>query len=231
MAAQRIRDRHCRIRFFHSRSSFPMLSGEHLLRLPVLTQGSGKKFPSKAEFLTNIFEAPRRALYPSLRGPASRSGWFPPRGSPPPGRRDHRPPADAARSFPTAPASCPGGKRTGPAPSRGPGPMQWPVYFLPCSAFMRFSWSRMALRIRRLLGVTSSSSSSARNCQTLLQAHLLGGHQPQRLVGAAGPHVGQLLLLADVDGDVLAPGADADHHAAVHRHAGPDEQGAPAPGR
>ncbi|CAN4037659.1 DUF6017 domain-containing protein, partial [Dysosmobacter welbionis] len=65
--------------FFHSRSSFPMLSGEHLLRLPVLTQGSGKKFPSKAEFLTNIFEAPRRALYPSLRGPASRSGWFPPR--------------------------------------------------------------------------------------------------------------------------------------------------------
>ena len=31
-----------------------MLSGEHLLRLPVLTQGSGKKFPSKAEFLTNI---------------------------------------------------------------------------------------------------------------------------------------------------------------------------------
>lgn len=43
-----------------------MLSGEHLLRLPVLTQGSGEKFPSKAEFLTNIFEAPRRALYPSL---------------------------------------------------------------------------------------------------------------------------------------------------------------------
>ena len=65
-----------------------MLSGEHLLRLPVLTQGSGKKFPSKAEFLTNIFEAPRRALYPSLRGPASRSGWFPPRGSPPPARAD-----------------------------------------------------------------------------------------------------------------------------------------------
>ena len=65
-----------------------MLSGEHLLRLPVLTQGSGKKFPSKAEFLTNIFEAPRRALYPSLRAPASRSGWFPPRGSPPPARAD-----------------------------------------------------------------------------------------------------------------------------------------------
>ena len=74
--------------FFHSRSSFPMLSGEHLLRLPVLTQGSGKKFPSKAEFLTNIFEAPRRALYPSLRAPASRSGWFPPWGSPPPARAD-----------------------------------------------------------------------------------------------------------------------------------------------
>ncbi|ERK63173.1 hypothetical protein HMPREF1545_01086, partial [Oscillibacter sp. KLE 1728] len=52
--------------------------------MPVLTQGSGEKFPSKAEFLTNIFEAPRRALYPSLRAPASRSGWFPPRGSPPP---------------------------------------------------------------------------------------------------------------------------------------------------
>ena len=28
---------------------------------------------------------------------------------------------------------------------------------------MRFSWSRMRLRMRRLLGVTSSSSSSARN--------------------------------------------------------------------
>ena len=37
-------------------------------------------------------------------------------------------------------------------------------YFLPrIKAFMRFSWSRMRLRMRRVLGVTSSSSSSARN--------------------------------------------------------------------
>ncbi|CAN4026429.1 PrgI family protein, partial [Dysosmobacter welbionis] len=62
-----------------------------------------------------------------------------------------------------------------PAPSRGPGPMQWPVYFLPCSAFMRFSWSRMALRIRRLLGVTSSSSSSARNSRHCSRLICLGG--------------------------------------------------------
>ena len=32
------------------------------------------------------------------------------------------------------------------------------VYFLPFRDFMRCSWFKMALRIRRLLGVTSSSS-------------------------------------------------------------------------
>ena len=43
--------------------------------------------------------------------------------------------------------------------------------------------------------------------QALLQAHLPGRHQPQGIVGAGGPGVGQLLFLADVDGDVLLLGA------------------------
>ena len=63
--------------------------------------------------------------------------------------------------------------------------------------------------------------------QALLQGHLPGRDQPQGLVGAGGPHVGQLLLLADVDGDVLLLGTHAHHHALVHGHAGANEQRAP----
>ena len=63
--------------------------------------------------------------------------------------------------------------------------------------------------------------------QALLQAQDPMGHQAQGLVAAAGPHIGQLLLLADVDGDVLLLGADANHHAGVDRNACADEQRAP----
>ena len=60
--------------------------------------------------------------------------------------------------------------------------------------------------------------------EALLQAHLLGRDQTQRVVRAGGTHIGQLLLLADVDGDILLLGADAHDHALVHRHARADEQ-------
>ncbi len=42
----------------------------------------------------------------------------------------------------------------------------------------------------------------------------------------AAPHIGHLLLLADVDGDVLLLGTDTHHHALVDLYAGADEQGA-----
>ena len=51
--------------------------------------------------------------------------------------------------------------------------MQWPVYFLPCSAFMRFSWSRMALRIRRLLGVPPKQMSLEQCLEFLADDELL----------------------------------------------------------
>ena len=60
--------------------------------------------------------------------------------------------------------------------------------------------------------------------QALLQTHLPGRHQPQRLVGAGGPHIGHLLLAAHVDRDILLLGGDAHDHALVHRHARPDKQ-------
>ena len=60
--------------------------------------------------------------------------------------------------------------------------------------------------------------------QALLQAHLPGRHQTQRIVGAGGAHIGHLLFLAHVDRDILLLGGDAHDHALVHRHARPDEQ-------
>ena len=63
--------------------------------------------------------------------------------------------------------------------------------------------------------------------QALLQAQLPGRHQAQGLVGPGGPHIGHLLLLADVDGNVLLLGGHAHDHALVHLDTGADEQGAP----
>ena len=66
------------------------------------------------------------------------------------------------------PAGCSG--RPSPRPAARPGGTEWsgdrsgnPYFLAFITAFIRFSWSRMLLRMRRLLGVTSSSSSSARN--------------------------------------------------------------------
>ena len=62
--------------------------------------------------------------------------------------------------------------------------------------------------------------------QALLQAQLPGRHQAQGLVGPGGPHIGHLLLLADVDGDVLAGRGVAHDLACVDLLAGVDDQGA-----
>ena len=60
--------------------------------------------------------------------------------------------------------------------------------------------------------------------QALLQAHLAGRGEPQGVVGAGGAHVGQLLLFADVNRDVLLLGGLAHHHAGIDGHARADEQ-------
>ena len=62
--------------------------------------------------------------------------------------------------------------------------------------------------------------------QALLQAHLPGGNQPEGVVGTGSAGIGKLLLLADVDGHILAPGTDADNHTAVDLHARADKEGA-----
>ena len=78
-------------------------------------------------------------------------------------------------------------------------------FFLPpWVAFMRFSWLRMVLRMRRFLRRDLQQLVVGEELEALLQAQLARRDQAQRLVGAGGAHVGHLLLLADVDGDVLA---------------------------
>ena len=89
---------------------------------------------------------------------------------------------------------------------------------------MRWLWSRMRLRRRRLLGVTSRSSSSARNSRHCSRLSCLRRGEAQGLVAAGGAHVGELLAAADVHRDVLVLGRDADDHAGVDRRAGADEE-------
>ena len=64
----------------------------------------------------------------------------------------------------------------------------------------------------------------AKELQALLKAHLAGRHKAQRLIAAAGAHIGLLLALADVHRHVLQLGADAHHHTGVDIHTGADEQ-------
>ena len=52
--------------------------------------------------------------------------------------------------------------------------------------------------------------------QALLQTQLARRHEAQRVVRAGGTGIGQLLFLADVDGDVLLLRRHADDHAGVH---------------
>ena len=63
-----------------------------------------------------------------------------------------------------------------------------------------------ALAQAQVLGGALQQLIVRQELQALLQAHLLGGRQAQGVVGAGSAHVGQLLLLAHVDGDVLALG-------------------------
>ncbi len=63
--------------------------------------------------------------------------------------------------------------------------------------------------------------------QALLQRQNSGRGQADGIVGAGGPHIGQLFALADVDGHILVAAANAHHHAGIHRGTGADEQGAP----
>ena len=51
-------------------------------------------------------------------------------------------------------------------------------------------------------------------------------HQSERFVGAGGAGVGDVLLFADVDYDVLRFRGRADNHALVHRDVGSDEHSA-----
>src|SRR6478609_10626374 len=55
----------------------------------------------------------------------------------------------------------------------------------------------------------------AAELQRLLQAEPARGHQALEHLGAGGAHVGELLLLADVDVHVLRAGVLADDHALV----------------
>ena len=62
--------------------------------------------------------------------------------------------------------------------------------------------------------------------QAALQAELADGHQAQGIVAAGSAGVGQVLGLADVDGDVLAGRGVADDLARVDLLACVDDQGA-----
>ena len=75
--------------------------------------------------------------------------------------------------------------------------------------------------------MTSTSSSVGDELERLLQVELAVGGQADGLVRGRGPHVGELLLLRDVDVHVVGAGVLADDHALVDRRAGADEQLAP----
>ena len=64
----------------------------------------------------------------------------------------------------------------------------------------------------------------------MLQAHLLGRNEAQRVVTTGSAGVGQLLALAGVDGNILLLGGLADDHALIDGNAGADEQRAAALG-
>ena len=85
-----------------------------------------------------------------------------------------------------------------------------------------------ALAQTQVLGGDLQKLIVGKELKALLKAHLAGRHKAQSLVGAGSAHIGQLLLAADVYGDILGLGAFADDHAAVDRYAGADEQSAAA---
>ena len=85
---------------------------------------------------------------------------------------------------------------------------------------------RTFLRSRILDGVTSTSSSSSMYSRAISRVSSRGRLEQDVLVGAGGPHVGELLLLARVDDHVVAAGVLGDDHPFVDVVAGLDEHGA-----
>ena len=81
------------------------------------------------------------------------------------------------------------------------------TFLLPWVAFMRSSLLRIVLRMRRDLRRDLEQLVVGEELEALLQAHLLGRDETQRVVRAGSAHVRQLLLLAHVDRDVLLLGA------------------------
>ena len=75
---------------------------------------------------------------------------------------------------------------------------------------------QQALAEAEVLGGALQQLIVGQELQALLQGHGPGGGETQGVVRAGGAHIGQLLLLAHVDGDVLRLGALAHDHAGIH---------------
>lgn len=58
----------------------------------------------------------------------------------------------------------------------------------------------------------------------LLQAHTLVGSQTQGVIRTGRTHIGNMLLLADIDCHILTLGRITHNHALVNRNTGPDEE-------
>ena len=79
----------------------------------------------------------------------------------------------------------------------------------------RSVWSSTTLRMRTTSGVTSTHSSSRANSRDSSSVRLRGGMRFSKLSAVDGAHVGELLLLGDVDVHVLVARVLADDHALV----------------
>ena len=159
------------------------------------------------------------------------SGW-PSRGRPPgpsPHERAHRrPPGPRRRSAATAATTRrPGRRRRRRARrSRGSRPSESAPLSLRrhqrsalprarAAARARRVWSSSTLRMRTASGVTSTHSSSRQNSRDCSRESLRGGTSRSSTSAAGGAHVGELLLLGDVDVHVVDAGVLADDHALV----------------
>jgi hypothetical protein len=80
--------------------------------------------------------------------------------------------------------------------------------------------------MRMLLGVISTSSSSAMNSTAYSSVASIGECDLDRVFLAADPEVRQLLAAHGVHDQVVVAAVDADHHAFVERVAGLDEHAA-----
>ena len=88
----------------------------------------------------------------------------------------------------------------------------------------RMVWSSTTLRRRTATGVTSTHSSSRQNSSACSSESLRGGISFSVSSRGRRAHVGELLLLGDVDVHVVGAGVLADDHALVHLGGRLDEQ-------